>query len=199
LITEAPFRAAMNAGGAFADDHRNHKSTIPAMATAALKGWRYLSHFRMSADWHRVRAARAALATCAPSDWGAAFGAVLQAAQAVNLRNPHSCDPTELRHQADLLRCIFGVSLFRSVVLDPAWLTPAVESLAKAIDAERKFDCLPILADAIEEAGCGEADILNHLRAPGPHMSGCFALHLILGRSECRAPDLPRLQRDDAR
>jgi len=41
-----------------------------------------------------------------------------------------------------------------------------------------------VLADALEEAGCAETALLDHLRAPGPHVRGCWALDHILGRSD---------------
>jgi hypothetical protein len=41
---------------------------------------------------------------------------------------------------------------------------------------------LAVLADALEEAGCNDAEILTHLRSPGPHVRGCWALDLILGK-----------------
>jgi hypothetical protein len=86
---------------------------------------------------------------------------------------------------ADLLREIFG-NPFRWVVADPAWLVTeggAVRGLAEAIYHERAFDRLPILADALEDAGCADADLLGHLRGPGPHLLGCWALDLVLGKS----------------
>ena len=48
---------------------------------------------------------------------------------------------------------------------------------------ERAFERLPILADALEEAGCDDPDILSHLRGPGPHVRGCWALDLVLGKA----------------
>jgi hypothetical protein len=68
--------------------------------------------------------------------------------------------------------------------LDPAWRTPTVLHLAQAIDDDRAFEHLPILADALEEAGCRDQPILDHLRGPGPHVRGCWPLELILGRAE---------------
>jgi hypothetical protein len=58
-----------------------------------------------------------------------------------------------------------------------------VVTLAKAIYDEDAFDRLPILADALEDAGCDEAELLRHLRGPGPHVRGCFALDLVPGKS----------------
>jgi hypothetical protein len=54
--------------------------------------------------------------------------------------------------------------------------------LAAAFYAERAFDHLPILADAVEEAGCSDEALLGHLRGPDPHVRGCWAVDLILGK-----------------
>jgi hypothetical protein len=58
-----------------------------------------------------------------------------------------------------------------------------VPKLAEAIYQERRFEDLPILADLLEEAGPTDAALLGHLRGPGPHVPGCFALDLLAGRS----------------
>jgi hypothetical protein len=83
--------------------------------------------------------------------------------------------------QADLVRDIFG-NPFRPVVFDPRWRTETAVALAAGIDAERAFDRLPILADALEDAGCDHADILHHCRGPGPHVRGCWVVELVLGK-----------------
>jgi hypothetical protein len=62
-----------------------------------------------------------------------------------------------------------------------AWSNGTVPQLARAIRDGRAFDGLPILADALEEAGCTHADILNHCRQAGSHAPGCWVLSLILG------------------
>jgi hypothetical protein len=89
----------------------------------------------------------------------------------------------EERVQTALLRCIFNP--LHSVSIDPAWLTwndSTVQKLALAIYVERAFGRLPILADALEEAGCGDEELLAHCRGEGPHVRGCWAVDLILGR-----------------
>jgi hypothetical protein len=58
-----------------------------------------------------------------------------------------------------------------------------VVKLAQAIYDERAFNRLPILADALEEAGCTTAEILNHCRQPGEHVRGCWVVNAILGKS----------------
>jgi len=71
---------------------------------------------------------------------------------------------------------------FRPVSLGPAWRTPAVLHLAQAIYDDRAFDQLPILADALQEAGCTSREVLDHCRSPGPHVRGCWVVDLILGK-----------------
>ena len=84
--------------------------------------------------------------------------------------------------QAAVLRDIFG-NPFRPVTADRSWLTSTVVSLAQGIYAERAFDRLPILADALQDAGCEHADVLEHCRGPGPHARGCWVVDLVLGNS----------------
>ncbi len=67
-------------------------------------------------------------------------------------------------------------------LLKPTWRTPDVIGLAGAVDGERAFDRLAVLADALEEAGCDQPAILSHCRQPGPHVSGCWVADLILGK-----------------
>jgi hypothetical protein len=84
--------------------------------------------------------------------------------------------------QTSLIRDIFG-NPFRPIVADPAWLTPTVVGIATSLYEDRAFDRLPILADALEEAGCTNADLLLHCRQPGEHVRGCWAVDLVLGKA----------------
>jgi len=88
----------------------------------------------------------------------------------------------EARAQCLLIRDIFG-DPFHPVTFRPAWRTATVTSLAEAIYADRAFDRLPILADALEDAGCTSAEVLEHCRGPGPHARGCWVVDLVLGKS----------------
>lgn len=63
------------------------------------------------------------------------------------------------------------------------WLTSDAIAIATAIYADLDWPSLPILADALTDAGCDSEDLLGHLRSPGPHVRGCWALDLILGKS----------------
>jgi hypothetical protein len=95
---------------------------------------------------------------------------------------PHA---VEVAAQVALLRDLFG-NPFRPASIDPSWLTwngGTVPRMAKAIYNDRRFGDLPILADALEEAGCTDAGILTHCRSEGPHVRGCWVVDLILGKS----------------
>jgi hypothetical protein len=89
---------------------------------------------------------------------------------------------SEQTAQVHLLRCVFG-NPFVYTVPDPRWLTSAVLGLAKAMYAERAFDRLPILADALEEAGCDDEAVLSHCRQDREHARGCWVVDLLLGQS----------------
>ena len=68
-------------------------------------------------------------------------------------------------------------------VLSPAWLTDTAVSLARGMYESRDFSAMPILADALQDAGCDNADILTHCRdANQPHVRGCWVVDLVLGK-----------------
>jgi hypothetical protein len=86
-----------------------------------------------------------------------------------------------VRLVSDQLRDIFG-NPFRPVAPDPAWFSLSIVQLAETIYHRRAFDRMPELADALEQAGCTNADILAHCRGPGPHVRGCWVIDMILGK-----------------
>jgi hypothetical protein len=80
-----------------------------------------------------------------------------------------------------IIRDIAG-NPFRPSSTNGAWLTSVVVSLARGIYADRAFDRLPNLADALQAAGCDDADILAHCRSDGPHVRGCWVVYVVLGK-----------------
>jgi hypothetical protein len=91
----------------------------------------------------------------------------------------------EAKAQCDLLRDIFG-NPFRPVAAEPSWTTwngGVVGKLAGSVYEERAFERLPVLADALEEAGCTDADLLAHCRGGGGHVRGCWVVDLLVGKS----------------
>jgi hypothetical protein len=95
----------------------------------------------------------------------------------------------EYRKQAAVLRDIFGPLPFREITADSAWLRAPILRMAQGIYDERELPSgyldsqrLAVLADALEEAGCDNADVLAHCREPGTHVRGCWVIDLLLGK-----------------
>ncbi len=86
---------------------------------------------------------------------------------------------SEQTAQAALLREMFG-NPFQPTMVDPEWLTSTVTAIARGMCASGDFSAMPILADALQDAGCENSDILDHCRGPGPHARGCWVVDLVL-------------------
>ena len=90
----------------------------------------------------------------------------------------------ELSAQSDLLREIVGTPFF-PVTIDLSWLSwqqETVRKIVESIDGDGTYQELPILADALEDAGCDDAEILAHCRSSGPHVRGCWVVDLLLDK-----------------
>jgi hypothetical protein len=128
-----------------------------------------------------------AASTCSPIadlylNLGCVWGDALRVARKGKNRE------TERRRLLHLIRDVLG-NPFCPVSINSAWLNPTVSSLAQAAYDERimpsgelELARLAVLSDALEEAGCDNDDIMNHLRGPGPHVRGCWAVDLLLGK-----------------
>lgn len=85
------------------------------------------------------------------------------------------------RQLANLLRDIFS-NPFRPVAFDPRWRSESAVSLARMMYESRDFHVMHILADALQDAGCEDTDILSHCRSPGLHVRGCWVVDLVLSK-----------------
>lgn len=123
---------------------------------------------------HPCRAAEAGNSAVLAAVW--ALGEKTAAARAVR---------KELRvWQRGAVRDLFG-NPFRPSSIEPDWLAwngRAIARMARDIYERAAFERLPLLADALEEAGCTDAALINHLRDDGLHFRGCWALDLLLGK-----------------
>jgi hypothetical protein len=104
----------------------------------------------------------------------ASFPAVAARSASATLRGT----PERTRLHALLLDS-FG-NPFRPVVFCPEWRTDAAVALARQMYEARDFSAMPILADALQEAGCDNEVVLDHCRGPGPHLRGCWVCDLVL-------------------
>ncbi len=85
--------------------------------------------------------------------------------------------------QTALIRDIFG-NPFRPITFSPEWRTDTAVALARTMYDSRDFSAMPILADALQDAGCDNTDVLNHCRDPQQvHVRGCWVVDLVLGLS----------------
>lgn len=177
LLATEPVRRAVEVTERFADGRTDRRSVENAAISAAgvRKGDR-----------------RATQAACLLAYLGSGSrrfppGDVSRAVvDAVAVDPAHPARIAERRAHADLLRDLFGPDPFHTPILDPILRTSAVLTLAEAAYEER---CLPgglldpvrlaVLADALEEAGATDGVLLGHLREPGPHVRGCFALDAV--------------------
>ena len=89
--------------------------------------------------------------------------------------------PITQRLETALLRDIFG-NPFRPITFSSSWRTDTAVTLARQMYESREFSAMPILADALQDAGCDNEDILSHCRGPGPHVRGCWVIDLVLGK-----------------
>jgi hypothetical protein len=97
----------------------------------------------------------------------------------------HKAHFQEQRWQAMVLRCLFGNPFHPLAAISASiskWNDRTIPNLAEGIYQESAFDRLPVLADALEEAGCTDAGILSHCRQPGEHVRGCWVVDQLLSR-----------------
>jgi hypothetical protein len=93
--------------------------------------------------------------------------------------------PGRQEKQVGFLRCVVG-NPFRPISLDPAWLSwhdGLLVSMAQRMYDSRDFSDMPVLAGALEEAGCQDQDILGHGRLGGEHVRGCWVVDSLLDKS----------------
>jgi hypothetical protein len=176
LLTDPRCREAVETMELLADGRADEGQRFQAYKRA-LEAY-YATH-RAAAVGAALNSAYGAWMTCQAEAWRTR-AAVRAALGAEAGRRP----PREVAAPyADLLRDVFG-NPFRPIVLDPAWVKwnrGALRGIAETIYQERAYERLPVLADALEDAGCDNADLLGHLRAPGTHVRGCWALDLLRG------------------
>jgi hypothetical protein len=180
-----------------------HLYTKPAVRDAILVGERYADgqadREELRAALRTIHAARAQAVVSSPTGLAlqaAGFVAVEYSpkwplASATNVldvmvsqadkENLPALREQEQRASVALLYEFFG-NPFRPISLDPSCLSGNVRSLAAAIYEERSFEAMPILGDALEEAGCLDQAILTHCRSGEAHYRGCWLLDLILAK-----------------
>jgi hypothetical protein len=171
------------------------------MAKAVVGAWELVTEVREPSairDYERYASPRAALAQAvlmslreAPQDCftGGDGDAVEYCIRGVEFALTHKqvellgrAGPTGHRPLAEVLRCVLG-NLVRPAVFEPVWRTEAAVGLARGMYESRDFGPMPVLADALEDAGCAAEGVLAHCRGDGPHARGCFVVDAVLGKA----------------
>jgi hypothetical protein len=179
LLTEEASRMAIEV----AQRHADGQATDDELAEAHLAAWDAVK------DADHDEAVTAASVDAADAAYGACFEDAFDAAAdaSESLLRAAEDDSEDSTAQAILLRDILGPLPFRSVTLPPSawtWNDGCVVQLATGISEDRDFsqERMGVLADALEEAGVTDAEMLRHLRGPGPHCHGCWCVDFLLGR-----------------
>jgi hypothetical protein len=166
LLADDRSRAAVETIERFADGLASREELRQAQLEAAAA--------RGEEDSDTWQAAHAVFEATSPQGW---FAGWVTGRYTKSI--PHGVSRTPQRML--LLREVVG-NLFRPVPFDPRWRTADALGLARAAYEDRAFDRLPLLADALMDAGCDADAILAHCRGPGPHVRGCWVVDLVLGK-----------------
>jgi hypothetical protein len=178
LLTDARLHAMLDLAERCADGQAN-----PSALVAAARGCGSPGQSLGAPFW-----AAEAVTGLAPSCTGAAPEVSEVAACAARALRDAAGEPSwsaARERQKGLLVDIYG-SLFRTATFNPSWLRwndGAVVKMVRAIYDGHRFGDLPVLADALEEAGCDSPDILAHFRNGGEHARGCWLVDLLLGKA----------------
>ncbi|AMV29304.1 hypothetical protein VT84_33220 [Gemmata sp. SH-PL17] len=176
LITKKPYRVAVEVAEAFADGEATKKALTAARIAAR-------TTVAAEKKYAKLQVAAACLDTVNANVVSGAFGASVDVPSAALYRGTDDWDydATKLTILA-LLRDVVGPLPFRKVTVKPAWRTSTAVALASQMYEARDFSAMPILGDALQDAGCDNDEVLDHCRGPGPHVRGCWVVDLVLGK-----------------
>jgi hypothetical protein len=178
LITDQTARTCVEVAERYAEGEAN-KEELGAARRAVSEAFRRMPYGKRRSLEKVLGAARSATLD---QPWDAARQASWDSAWASVRGGPN--DANERRAHVDLVWEVFGNPFsHRSLSsVGHSWLTHEVFRQAQTVYAEKAFDRLPALADTLEKTGCTDQALLAHFRSPGPHVWGCWALDLLVGR-----------------
>jgi hypothetical protein len=193
-VEETPAAEALGVALAFADGHATTEQLVSAARAATACANHFYAMFRETGQLepYYAHVAASACAQAAAETPGELLRAAVYAGQVQAYAMCESLDVSDIwreyqaretADQAALIRDIFG-NPFRPATPDLAWRTATAVALAQMMYNSREFSAMPILADALQDAGCDSADMLDHCRDPKQvHVRGCWAVDLVLGKS----------------
>ena len=174
------YAAALGAGDAYADDAAQRAALVAVRRRVAAEQ-RELESSHDEYRYYFTCICWAVWLALDPADVNLAELAI-RVSDATHDRYERPDWEAEDRVYGSVARCVFG-NPYRSVASDRRWRTADVLGMARGIYEERAFDRLPILADALQDAGCADEQLLGHGRGPGPHVRGYWVVDLVLGKA----------------
>jgi hypothetical protein len=196
LLTDERSRRAVEVAELFAES-RVGNSELEAVRMESLGAIRFVSGQAHGSSYERRAATQAAEAAAKITGRKvqkvicdvvtAAINAIAEAAGLEGARvgayatYRHAQQQTAVVAFTTFLTDIFG-NPFCPVTFTPEWRTDTVLALARQMYESRDFGAMPILGDALQDAGCDSAEILDHCRGDGPHVRGCWVVDLVLGK-----------------
>jgi hypothetical protein len=177
-LSDGPWLAAVQVAESFADDP-SCKAELDEMYHSSTRVWGEAGH-----DWAAIISTGLTVLT-PEAGWAALHASSHSCKVGVPKgRASRKAAMAAIRqHNLTLFRCVFG-NPFRQVACLPEWRTGTALAIAQQMYESRDFSAMPILADALQDAGCDNDDILNHCRDPqATHVRGCWVVDLVLGKA----------------
>ena len=176
-LSDGPWIAAVQVAERFADDP-SCKAELDELYQSSTRAWGEAGH-----DWAAIISTGMTTVLTPEAGWAALYASSHSCLVGVPKGTASRKVATAAirQHNLTLFRCVFG-NPFRPVPFDTRWRTADVVGLARGIYEDRAFDRMPVLADALMDAGCDSEDILSHCRSDSPHVRGCWVVDLVLGK-----------------
>ena len=171
-LIAADTRFARILGGFLRAADENHSTTdlwVGIASRASEFGWEY-------------RGESTAVAELIDAAFGAAYASDIYGATQFFLQAVWRNTGDDATRHCTIIREIFG-NPFRPIAFSPEWRTDTAIALARQMYESRDFSAMPILADALQDAGCDNESVLTHCRDTNqPHVRGCWVVDLVLGK-----------------
>jgi hypothetical protein len=183
LLTDDRSRDAVEVAERFADGGSSVEELVRAWEVAGDVWPRDRRGVSQYSTWVRVH--RAAWQAANPTPADAAFLVCKQTdAQLTPSEVAAAGGYTSVATNKKIIALLLDIfeNPFRPIAFDPAWRTETAVLLARGMYESRDFSPMPILADALQDAGCDSAAVLDHCRGRGPHARGCWVVDLVLGK-----------------
>jgi hypothetical protein len=175
LMRRRASRAAVDAAERYADGLAGEAEVVGA--------WQAVTAFTVPGPGDLVRGLFEPRAAGVAAAWSVARPAYPErVVEQVLWAQPAGARGAAAARYCDFLRDVVGPLAYHPSFFLPEWRTDTAVALARQMYEGRDFGAMPILADALQDTGCGSVAVLSHCRGPGPHVRGCWVVDFVLGK-----------------